>query len=278
VQSSSSVTPSSSSAAPSSTSVTPSSSSVTPSSSGSVATCSGTETFWDFSDTDFIEALPASASGNITQSYTIDGLSIVYGNSAMSYNTNRKSIDDYDFSYRFQFGGSGSTTNRALKFNVSGKSDIVVYGIAGSSDATRALALSNGTTELQSIDFPGNAISKGIYSYNGEAGTLYLYSKNSGINIYGIRLLSCGATTRTLPSLVQGNVLLAAFNAVNLQVASNASVEIFDLKGNVVRSLKFGRGEHSISMGNLPQGLYFVRARSASWQKTVKMLVVNSKN
>jgi hypothetical protein len=272
--SSSSAAPSSSSAAPSSSSATPSSSSAVPSSSSSVILCNAAEKFWDFSDSDFIEELPVG-SNSITANYTINGLSIVYSNNAMSYTDNRKSIDDYDFSYRFQFGGTGSTSNRALKFDVSGKSNIIVYGIAGSSDATRALALHNGTTELQAIEFPGNAISKGIYSYEGEAGTLYLYSKNSGINLYGIRLLSCNSTTKALPNLVQGNALLTAFNAVNIQVAGNASVEIFNLKGGLVRSLKLDRGNHFISLGDLPQGLYFAKAKSGSWQKTVKMLVVS---
>jgi pectate lyase len=275
ITSSSSTTPSSSSVAPSSSSraISSSSSVVVPSSS-SASLCTEAEKFWNFSDLAFIEALPAG-SNNIANNYTVNGLSIVYGNNTMSYTENSKSIDGYDFDYRFQFGGSGSTTNRALKFEVSGKSDVIVYGIASSSDATRTLALHDGTRELQAIDFPGNAISKGIYSYAGEAATVYLYSKNSGINLYGVRLLSCNPLpTKVLPNPVQGNALLATSNAISLQVVSNASVEIFDLKGNLVRSLKFDKGNHFISLDDLPQGLYFIRAKSGGWQKTLKMPAV----
>jgi len=78
----------------------------------------------------------------------------------MSYTTNSKSIDGYDFNYRLQLGGTGSTTNRALKFDVSGKSDVIVYGIAGNSGETRPLALSKGVAELQAIDFPAMPFQK----------------------------------------------------------------------------------------------------------------------
>jgi rhamnogalacturonan endolyase len=284
------VVPSSSSAAvvvPSSSSaavIVPSSSSATvvvPSSS-SVAglVCAGVigEKFWNFSANEFMNGLPFdpdNQSNNITESYTINGLTIVYDNSAMSYNENNKSIDDYDFSYRFQLGGTGSTTNRALKFDVDGNATISVYAIAGTSGVTRALALSNGTTELQTINFPGAAISRGDYTYTGAASTLYLYSKSSGINIYGVKVQSCGnATPIVLPKFTNSSTLNAMQNAVNLYAANETVIKIFNLKGNAVRTMRFTPGNYVVPLNDLPKGMYIVKASNASWQETIKVNVV----
>jgi endoglucanase len=80
-------------------------------------------------------------------------------------------------------------------------------------------------------------------------------------------------TSIDLSQAVLGNSLNAMQNSVNLQVASDASFKVFDLKGNAVRTLKFTQGNHVVSLSDLPRGLYIVKASSASWQRTVKMTV-----
>jgi pectate lyase len=259
--SSPSTTPSSSSVTPSSSSLTSSSSSVVTGVSSS-SLCSGPEKFWNFSGTEFIEALPET----IEESYTVDGLTIVYGSSDMEYEENSKSIDGYNFGYRFKFGGSGNATNRALKFDVAGACNIVVYGMSGNSSNVRALAISNGTTELQTIDFPGDAISKGIYTYTGDATSLYLYSKNSGINIYGVKILSCGAPIVPVIKTTYSNILYEG----------GTTVQIFNLKGNMVRSLKYAGSNYNIPLDDLPNGLYIAKVSNASGQKTVKVKVLKT--
>jgi hypothetical protein len=257
----------SSSSRPSSSSVAvvvPSSSSLVVAGNSSSSLCNGAEKkFWNFSNPEFLAALPEPGSGNIEDSYTVNGLTIVYDGSEMSYTENEKSIDGYDFGYRFQFGGTGNTTRRALKFDVDGACSIVVYGMAGNTTSIRALALSNGTTQLQTIDFPGDVISKGTYSYTGGATSLYLYSKNSGINVYGIRILDCSAPVPILPpKTTYGSVLNNG----------TTTVQIFDLKGNMVRSLKYTGVNYDIPLNDLPNGLYIARVSNASWQKTVKVI------
>jgi hypothetical protein len=260
VSSSSSVAPSSSSRAVSSSSVRSSSSAV--SSSASICTASGPEVFWNFSDEQFVSALPA----NITQGYTISGLDIVYGNGTMNYNQNNKSIDGYDFNYRFQLAGTGFISNRALRFNVAGASNITVYGIAGNSAETRALALSNGTSELQTINFPGDVISRGIYAYSGDAATLYLYSKNSGINIYGVKVNLCeGEPTPILPQIAtsyktaQISVQSATGNAIVLEnLPSSAKVEVYSLRGERIYTSTSFAGTRLVVPINT-KGVYVVR-------------------
>jgi len=76
-----------------------------------------------------------------------------------------------------------------------------------------------------------------------------------------------------LPQLVYSNALIPMQNAVNLQVASNATIQIFDLKGNAVGTLKFGKGSYVVPLNGLPRGLYIVKASDASWKQTVKIAI-----
>jgi len=76
-----------------------------------------------------------------------------------------------------------------------------------------------------------------------------------------------------LPQVVFSNSLNAMQNSVNLQVAREASFKVFDLKGNMVRSLKFTQGNHTVSLADLPKGLYVVKAQFGSQKEILRMPV-----
>jgi arabinogalactan endo-1,4-beta-galactosidase len=71
---------------------------------------------------------------------------------------------------------------------------------------------------------------------------------------------SGGVTPVTLPMPVYSNALSAMQNAVNLQTTENITLKVFDLKGNVVRALKFTPGNYIIPLGDLPKSMYIVEA------------------
>ena len=62
-------------------------------------------------------------------------------------------------------------------------------------------------------------------------------------------------------------------NAVNLQITGSTALQIFDLKGNAIRTLKFEQGNYIVPLSDLPNGLYIVKASSASWKQTIKATV-----
>jgi hypothetical protein len=62
-------------------------------------------------------------------------------------------------------------------------------------------------------------------------------------------------------------------NAINLQAASDAAIQIFDLKGSMVRAQTFAQGSYVVNMADLPKGLYIVKGRSASWKQTITVPV-----
>jgi hypothetical protein len=59
---------------------------------------------------------------------------------------------------------------------------------ANSSATDRPLIINDGTTDLFSEILLGDVIYKKEYNYTGSAGDLYVYSGNSGINLYMIRV------------------------------------------------------------------------------------------
>lgn len=111
---------------------------------------------------------------------------------------NQKSYDQIQFDYRLKLGGSAvmdpehpnTPQIRALAFNVAGNSQIAVSCLSSSSTADRQLVISNGVDELGTIPAPGvyaegnSNIPLSVFNYEGPATTLFLYSKDSGVNIY----------------------------------------------------------------------------------------------
>lgn len=117
---------------------------------------------------------------------------------AVVVDANVKTYDQIQFNYRLKLGGSAVMdatypnlpVSRALAFNVAGNAQIAVSCLSSSSTVDRQLIISNGINELGSIAAPGVYSDGGsnvpltVFSYEGPATVLYLYSKDSGINIY----------------------------------------------------------------------------------------------
>jgi len=61
---------------------------------------------------------------------------------------------------------------------------------------------------------------------------------------------------------------------LQLRFAQNGRVDIYNLKGAKIRTIKLNPGSHAINMTGLPKGMYIVRARSgASWNKSIAMFI-----
>lgn len=147
-----------------------------------------TTKWWNFSDAAFQTAFEA-VNGTLTESTTIAALTLIAtSGKTMRLTSNSKSIDSYSFTHRLQLDGTGTTTERAVKFAVEGPSTISVYMITGSGSTVRPLVVHDGTAELTRLNTEGSDIAKYTYYYAGSAGNIYLYSGDSGINLYGIYL------------------------------------------------------------------------------------------
>jgi formylglycine-generating enzyme required for sulfatase activity len=67
--------------------------------------------------------------------------------------------------------------------------------------------------------------------------------------------------TPILSNIAKNNFAMQTKNAVNLQVEKGAIVEIYCIKGNLISRQNYTSGTHTISLTNLPKGMYLVKVR-----------------
>ena len=121
----------------------------------------------------------------------------ISASAGLAIDANKKSIDGFDFTLRLKLGGTMKVTDGKVEAGVqivtTGAAKIVVYGMSSSSSATRTLRLTtleDGTlVDVETNEnVAGDAIGK--FEFNAPAaGTYYLGSKSSGINIYYIEVV-----------------------------------------------------------------------------------------
>ena len=139
-------------------------------------------TSWNFKDNDFKNL------GTIRSTITVNNLTLIATeDKTMSVNPNTQTVGTTTYTYCLSLEGSGSREYRSVKVPVSGESTIKVT-LMSSGDSERFLAIAdeNGT-ELTTLSAKTSAETV-TYNYNGVAGSLYLYSKGSGINLYKIQV------------------------------------------------------------------------------------------
>ncbi|MBQ7881179.1 MAG: Ig-like domain-containing protein [Treponema sp.] len=146
------------------------------------------EILWNASDYEVDTYTTETVFGNIT----------LIASSKTAIDANSKTIDEIAFTKRLKLGGTGSTSSAALKFTTTGKSDITVYCASSSSDETtgtgRMLVLATADSVINNTNEAPLSAGKLVYS-DVPAGTYYLYSSSSGINIYGIKIAYEGSSS-----------------------------------------------------------------------------------
>ncbi|MDR2580060.1 MAG: T9SS type A sorting domain-containing protein [Fibromonadaceae bacterium] len=84
---------------------------------------------------------------------------------------------------------------------------------------------------------------------------------------------SDGSTPIRFPQIATSNQATQIHNGINLQVTSNAVVEIFNLKGDLIWQQNFSGGVYTVSLGHLPKGVYIVKTSFGSEKKILQVPV-----
>lgn len=137
------------------------------------------EMFWNFSEDKF------DSLSNITNSTSINGLTFnATAEKDMVIGHSVEPVNDTRYGKFLKLQGEGNKDYRSISFDVNGSVDIYVVAKSSSSIVTRNLILasSKGLVYIQ----PVNKADCYKLTYTGSADTLYLYSQNSGIDIYTI--------------------------------------------------------------------------------------------
>ena len=158
---------------------------------------------WNFGDSQW----NAASKPSYTTTTTIDGLTI-YATSkkSVSLDGTGKTIDGVEYQGRFKFAGTGSVTDvdnlaRVLSFDVDGDCSIFVAFAHASNKDTRSLIVSsllnNSVSKIEEISVEASQAMTTTVNYKGGATKILLYSGNSGINVYDIKVSSTLTTAKS---------------------------------------------------------------------------------
>lgn len=144
---------------------------------------------WNFKNTEF------KSLGVITSSVTVNGLGLIANSTkTMSVISDSQVLSDITYTHALALGGSGSISYRAVKVPVSAEATIkVVLRSSGGEKRTLVVADASGN-QIGTMEADVVA-TQASYHYKGSAGSVYLYSANSGINIYKIQVDNNGTSS-----------------------------------------------------------------------------------
>lgn len=170
-------------------------------------------TSWNFKDNAFKNL------GTISSSTTVSNLGLIATSSkTMSVIANSKTLDGTTYTHCLALGGSGSTSYRAIKVPVNGSSTIKVT-LMSSSSSTRALVIANSSgNELTTLSAT-SSLAVQSYKYTGSSGHIYLYSSNSGINIFKIQVDDSSSDSDSSSTTPSGNSLTVTNGGLSLASA-----------------------------------------------------------
>lgn len=139
-------------------------------------------TSWNFKTTNFKDL------GKISSSKTVDNLGLIATSSKkMSVTKNSQTLDGTEYTYCLALGGTGAISHRAVKVPVNGASTIKVTLMSSSSSSRKLVIADQKGSQLTTLA-ADKKISMKSYNYTGSKGYIYLYSANSGINIFKIQV------------------------------------------------------------------------------------------
>jgi PKD repeat protein len=110
-----------------------------------------------------------------------------------------------------------------------------------------------------------------------EAGT-YIFTVKAendiGIDTKSFTIIIDGDPEPILPQIAgSGNLITQARNSINLAAKTNATIEVYNLSGKLISRQSYLAGNHSISFGHLPKGMYVVKASFGKEKQVLRMPV-----
>jgi uncharacterized repeat protein (TIGR02543 family) len=79
--------------------------------------------------------------------------------------------------------------------------------------------------------------------------------------------------TPTLPKIATGSHIAQNRNGIDLMAKTDATIEIYNLGGKLISRQSYIAGNHGISLGHLPKGIYLIRARFATTAETLRLTI-----
>ena len=141
-----------------------------------------------------------------------------------------------------------------------------VAAMSASSTADRILNLAKGHKDSIFATFPalGASLTQGVYNYVGGATKIFLYSPNSGVNIYYIK--SEPLTTAINQLATNGNEVNIypnpATDKVYVDFNQPIKVAVYNIAGSLLKSKLIQSKYDFINVGDLQPGVYLIRSQN----------------
>ncbi len=220
---------------------------------------------WNMSSPSF------NALGTIQATQTVEGLTIyAVSDATVVVDASEKVLGDMSFTHRMKTGGSGGfdanglPVKRVLEFEVTGNTRITIAAMSSSSSADRTLNLAANNKDSIFAQFPamGASLTQGVYDYKGDAGKIFIYSPNSGVNIYYIKAEPL-TTAINQVELKEPDVNIypnPATNRVYIDAYKQVNVGIYSLAGSLLKSKIIQSKYDYIDVSDLATGMYLIRS------------------
>ena len=190
----------------------------------------------------------------------------------VTIDSNEKVADDGTiFTKRIKLGGTGNVEYRSIHFTVSQDAEVFVYAMSSSSSSDRILGLYDLSGNLiEEMDAPGGNLNKKTFDI--VAGDYYLASTSSGVNVYGVSVLTGDAEeivrsdweTVEHPVITEvtqeeNNIKVAFELETSNDGADKAYVKMFDENNQELKAILVGKtanNEKSVTFSVDTSGLY----------------------
>ncbi len=188
------------------------------------ADTSATTTSWNFEDSNFKDL------GTLSDTKTVDGLTFVATDSlTMQVKPKNATVSDTAFTYALALGGKGDQSGRAVKVPVKGNDVVTVTLQSSSSTEARTLILADSAGNQLATMSADTTASTQSYTYTGNEDAIWLYSQNSGIDIFKIQVDSTETSTSeeadTADSSADETVTIDTNNLSDNQLSSDQLAE-----------------------------------------------------
>ncbi|MCL2208393.1 MAG: CotH kinase family protein [Fibromonadales bacterium] len=82
-----------------------------------------------------------------------------------------------------------------------------------------------------------------------------------------------GTSPIALPKVARSNAILAIKNGVELQATNSARIEVYNLGGKLEKTMNFASGVYSVSLSDMPKGMYIVKVSFGSEKRILRLPV-----
>jgi len=84
---------------------------------------------------------------------------------------------------------------------------------------------------------------------------------------------SLGTSPIMLPQIASSNAILAIKNGVELQAKNSARIEVYNIRGKLEKTMNFASGIYTISLSEMPKGMYIVRVSFGTEKRILRLPV-----